>query len=97
MNFFEQVYEVVRKIPAGRVMTYGDVARELGTRDARRVGQALHANSNGEVFCHRVVNRDGKLAENFAFDGWKEQKRRLMAEGVGFVDEMHVDLMSFRA
>lgn len=93
MKFFEQVYQVVKRVPGGKVTTYGEIARALGTNDARRVGHALHANPDeGEVPCHRVVNKDGRLAPNFAFDGPKEQRRRLLAEGVAFRDATHVDL-----
>jgi len=84
MNFFEQVYEVVKKIPKGQVMTYGQVAQMLGTRDARRVGQALHANDNKNVPCHRVVFKDGGLAPNYTFGGAEEQKKKLLAEGIKF-------------
>lgn len=72
-------------------MTYGQVAAGLGTRDARRVGQALHANRNSTVPCHRVVFADGHLAPNYAFGGAYEQKRKLISEGVRFVDKK-VDL-----
>lgn len=92
-NFFEQVYNEVRKIPEGMVMTYGQIAERLGTRDARRVGHALHANrDSSNVPCHRVVNKEGRLAPGYAFGGPNEQKNRLIAEGVKFLDEMHVDL-----
>ena len=92
-NFFDQVYEVVRKIPEGKVMTYGQVAEAIGTKDARKVGFALHANSEGSgVPCHRVVNKEGRLAPGYAFGGPDEQKLRLMAEGVIFLDNDHVDL-----
>jgi O-6-methylguanine DNA methyltransferase len=58
MNFFNQVYELVRLIPEGKVTTYGDIAGALGTKDSRRVGHALHANKDGdETPCHRVVTR----------------------------------------
>ncbi|MGB6881744.1 MAG: MGMT family protein [Microgenomates group bacterium] len=90
--FFDEVYRIVRKIPTGKVATYGQIARLLGTRDARRIGYALHANKDPKTPCHRVVSKKGELAENFAFNGYKEHKRRLMAEGVSFKDEMHVDL-----
>lgn len=73
-------------------MTYGQIAEIFGTKDARRVGWALHGNKDPKVFCHRVVNKEGKVAINYAFDGWKEQKRRLLSEGVNFIDETHVDL-----
>lgn len=93
-NFKSEVYALVKKIPNGKVTTYGQIALQLGKpRGARQVGWALHQNTQGSgVPCHRVVNRDGRLAPNFAFDGWEEQKRRLDLEGVKFVDKMHVDL-----
>lgn len=93
MNFFDQVYEVVKKIPEGKVMTYGQIADALGTKDARRVGHALHANpDSSKVPCHRVVSKDGKLAPGYAFGGPGEQKMRLKAEGVVFKDDGCVDL-----
>lgn len=85
MSFFAEVYQVVRKVPKGKVTTYGEIARALGTKDARKVGWALHANNDPKTPCHRVVDREGKLAPNFAFDGEAEQKRRLLSEGVSFV------------
>ena len=92
-NFFERVYEEVKKIPEGKVMTYGQIASKIGTRDARRVGHALHANKEGSgVPCHRVVNKDGRLAPSYAFGGYHEQRNRLITEGVKFIDELHVDL-----
>jgi len=72
-NFFERVYEIVRQIPGGKVMTYGQIAFKLGTKDARRVGHALHANRNMECPCHRVVNKEGRLAPSYAFGGFREQ------------------------
>lgn len=92
MNFFERVYEVVKKIPAGKVMTYGQIADLLGTKDARRVGHALHANSDPNIPCHRVVNKDGRLAPGYAFGGPDEQRARLLSEGIEFVDENHVKM-----
>ena len=63
-------------------MTYGQIAKILGTRDARKVGWALHANRDRAVPCHRVVSKEGKLAVNFGWGGWREQERRLEREGV---------------
>lgn len=92
-NFFKQVYDLVKKVPTGKVTTYGEIAKALGTKDARRVGQALHANPSGEETpCHRVVNKEGRLAPGYAFGGPNEQKEKLLSEGVTFRDEMHVDL-----
>ena|SRR3989344_1805537 len=96
INFNQKVYETVKEIPAGKVTTYGEVARKLGNpRWSRQVGWALHANRSADVPCHRVVDRTGRLAPNFAFDGAGEQRRRLEVEGVGFRDEMHVNLTKF--
>lgn len=96
-NFNQRVYEIVKKVPKGKVTTYGDIAMALGNpRLARQVGWALHANNSADIPCHRVVNKEGRLAPNFAFDGWQEQKKRLMAEGVTFKDETHVDLIKLR-
>lgn len=91
-KLFERVYKIVRRIPKGKVTTYGEIARILGTKDARKVGFALHSNMYKDVPCHRVVDRNGRLAPNFAFDGPEEQRRRLLAEGISFVDANHVDL-----
>lgn len=91
MSYIDKVFKVVKKIPRGKVMTYGKIAKIVGV-DPRMVGWALHSNKDKNVPCHRVVNKDGRLAPNFAFDGWREQKRRLEAEGVKFIDETHVDL-----
>ena len=91
-TFFAKVYKIVEKIPVGKVATYGQVAESLGTKDARKVGWALHGNKDPEVPCHRVVNKNGRLAPGYAFGGPKEQKNRLLAEGVKFTNENHVDL-----
>lgn len=94
-GFFQRVYDIVRLIPSGKVATYGQIAKILGTKDARKVGFALHGNKDLNVPCHRVVNKCGRLAPNFAFDGWREQKRRLISEGVNFTDETHVELRKY--
>lgn len=93
LKFFDQVYREVAKIPEGKVMTYGRIAKILGTKDARKIGWALHANKNPQIPCYRVVNKDGCVADNYAFaGGWGEQKSRLLNEDVLFKDEKHVDL-----
>lgn len=86
-SFFDQVYALVQKVPAGKVTTYGALAKALGTRDARRIGHALHVNPNNSTTpCHRVVFSDGRLAPGFAFGGPDEQKRLLTSEGVEFMN-----------
>lgn len=91
-NFFEMVWGITQKIPAGKVTTYGLIASFLGTKDSRRVGHALHANKDPRVPCHRVVNKSGGLAPGFAFGGPNEQKNRLISEGVVFTSMGRVDL-----
>ena len=93
-SFREEVYRLVRKIPRGKVTTYGEIATKLGKpRWARQVGWALHQNRDSKTPCHRVVDRNGRLAPNFAFDGWREQRRRLLVEKVSFKDKKHADLV----
>lgn len=93
MRFYDKVYAVVQQIPKGRVATYGQLALLCGSpRAAKAVGNALHANPlPGTIPCHRVVNREGRLAPGFAFGGPNEQRRLLEQEQVevdadGFVD-----------
>lgn len=94
MNYIDKVHKKVRDIPEGRVTTYGSISKSVGI-DPRMVGWALHANKDENTPCHRVVDRNGRLASNFAFDGPDEQRRRLKAEGIEFKDDMHVDLKKY--
>ncbi|MBQ2934563.1 MAG: MGMT family protein [Clostridia bacterium] len=91
---FKKIYDVVCQIPRGRVATYGTVARMAGNpRWARVVGYALHNNpAPGIIPCHRVVNREGKVAESFVFGGSSVQREMLEAEGVIFDADGYVDL-----
>lgn len=94
MNSFEKIYEIVCQIPAGKVATYGQIARQAGNpRWARVVGYALHANpAFGKIPCHRVVNKEGRTAPAFAFGGSDVQKAMLEAEGVTFLPDGRVDI-----
>ena len=87
LSFSQQVYQVVRRIPRGKVATYGQVASLTGhPRNARSVGYALHDNPEpGVIPWHRVVFRDGSLAPGFAFGGPERQRQLLEDEGVRFV------------
>ena len=97
MNSFEIIYEVVKSIPKGKVATYGQVARLAGNpRWSRVVGYALHVNpAPGVIPCHRVVNREGKVAPAFAFGGSDIQRELLEAEGIVFEQDGHVDLKKY--
>ena len=94
MSFFENVYEAVQLIPRGKVATYGQIARMIGApRSSRAVGYALHANPRpGVIPCHRVVNREGRLAPAFAFGGPEIQAQLLESEGIEVGEDFIVDL-----
>lgn len=93
-SVFEQIYAQVQAVPRGRVATYGTVAALAGNpRWARVVGYALHVNPRpGVIPCHRVVKKDGSLAEGFAFGGEGVQRRLLEDEGVSFLPDGRVDM-----
>lgn len=97
MSVFERIYDVVKQIPKGKVATYGYVALKAGNpRWARVVGYALHNNPTpGVIPCHRVVNREGKVAEAFAFGGGDTQRALLEAEGIVFESDGTVDLKKY--
>lgn len=98
MNFFEEVYEVVKSIPKGKVATYGQIAKLLDApRSSRAVGYALHVNPTPIVIpCHRVVNRFGALAPAFAFGGREVQAELLAKEGVEVDENFIVDLAKYQ-
>jgi methylated-DNA-protein-cysteine methyltransferase-like protein len=95
--FYDRVYIAVKRIPKGRVATYGQIAAIAGnSRAARAVGWALHVNPEpGVIPCHRVINRFGKICEGFAFGGPAVQKRLLEEEGVEVSDDYFVDLSKY--
>ncbi|HUM84273.1 MAG TPA: MGMT family protein [Lachnospiraceae bacterium] len=97
MNTFERIYEQVKKIPYGRVASYGQIAALAGNRRwSRVVGYALHVNPDPDhIPCYRVVTKDGKLSEAFAFGGINRQEGLLEAEGVKVTDGC-VDMNRFR-
>ena len=95
METFERVYAAVRRIPRGRVATYGQIARMIGSpRAARIVGYALSA-APADVPCHRVVNRQGGLSAAFSPCGRETHRLLLEMEGVGFREDGTVDLEGY--
>ena len=85
-----RILACVESIPAGRVMTYGDVAEFVGASSPRIVGRVL-AMDDGSVPWHRVLRANGSLAEHL----YTEQRQRLLAEGIRFRGE-RVDLAAHR-
>lgn len=94
-GFYEQVYDLVAKIPVGTVTTYGDIAKMLGRpRAARFVGYAMNAScETDDLPWHRVTFSDGKT-----WDGeWKRVQHDLLtAEGVGFTPDGRIDVEKYR-
>ena len=90
---FDRIYDVVRRIPKGKVCSYGEIARVVGNpRLSRVVGYALHVNPQpGVIPCHRVVTKEGRLSPAFAFGGINMQANLLLSEGVTVV-EGYVDM-----
>lgn len=91
---FDLIYDIVRRIPRGKVATYGQIAALAGNpRLSRAVGYALHVNPDpAGIPCFRVVNREGRVSPAFAFGGENRQIALLEAEGVTFTREGYVDM-----
>lgn len=98
MSFYDEVYKVVVQIPKGKVATYGQIARILcSPKASRAVGYALHFNPMpGIIPCHRVVGRDGRMADSFAFGGISSQAELLASEGVEFDEDYKVNLDKYQ-
>lgn len=94
-NFYSQVYEIVAKIPKGKVTTYGQIALTLGKGPggARLVGWAMRsAPRDLKLPCHRVVNKLGELAPDYAFGSKDMQRELLTSEGISFLENGRIDM-----
>lgn len=92
----KRIYEAVKKIPKGKVATYGQVAAMAGNpKMSRAVGNALHKNPDpAGIPCFRVVNSKGELSGEFAFGGKGAQQALLQADGIEVTDGK-VDLQKY--
>lgn len=93
-SFFEQVYELVRQVPKGRVTSYGAIAAALGTKlSARMVGWAMNNahQVKPRVPAHRVVNRNGWLTGKMHFGDPNRMQELLEKEGIKVTDDAVVD------
>lgn len=94
-NTFEKIYDIVRRIPFGKVATYGQIARMVGNpRLSRAVGYAMHS-APEDVPCQRVVNRFGGMADAFEPFGKETHRMLLEIEGVEFKADGCVDLEKY--
>lgn len=84
----KKIYEAVKRIPKGKVATYGQVAKMAGNaKMSRAVGNALHKNPDPDgIPCYRVVNSKGELSGEFAFGGSKAQQKLLELDGIEIKD-----------
>jgi methylated-DNA-protein-cysteine methyltransferase related protein len=97
MTAYERIYQVVRRIPRGRVATYGQIAELAKASGPRQVGYALHALPDGsDVPWHRVVNAQGCISLRSGLGGEAFQQALLKAEAVEFDARGRIDLDRFR-
>ena len=97
-SFFDQVYQVVRLIPEGRVTSYGAIANYLGTKgSSRMVGYAMNGADQvtPKVPAHRVVNRNGLLTGKFHFKPPTKMEELLALEGIKVVDDKIIDFKKY--
>lgn len=93
----EKVYEFLRTIPKGKVVTYGQIAEYLGNKKlARVVGNILHNNPDEDKYpCYKVVDCKGNLSKHFAFGGIENQKKKLEMDSI-IVNDYKVDLDKYK-
>jgi methylated-DNA-protein-cysteine methyltransferase related protein len=99
VNFKEQVIEVVRKIPRGKVVSYGQVAAAIGQpRAARQVGWALHTlDGDNSVPWWRVINNEGRISiKGNMMSTPLAQKKYLESEGVSVAEDLSIDIQKYR-
>ena len=97
-EFFQRVYEIVARIPTGKVVTYGQIAAALGDpRQARTVGWALHSAPEWlDLSWHRVVNGSGGISTCSTTGGLNTQRKLLEDEGIIFNEDGCLDLERYR-
>ena len=96
-SVYDEIYAWVRRVPEGKVATYGQIAGLAGKCSARQVGYAMAALQDGaEVPWHRVINSQGRISLRTGSQGHRLQRILLEAEGVVFSAEDTIDLRIYR-
>ncbi len=98
LNFFEQVYEVAKLIPEGKVTTYGAIAKFLGSPQASRmVGWAMNNSNTYKCYipAHRVVNRNGVLTGKHHFGFNNTMEELLKNEGVIIKNDKIINMQNY--
>ena len=91
----ENVFNLLKEIPKGKVTTYKALAKKAGLKSPRHVGRIIHTNNQPEIYpCHRVVKSDGTLALGYKYGGRDGQKKRLLSDGIKFTNDK-IDLPSY--
>ena len=94
-DFFRKVYELVNRIPFGKVTSYGAIGKVIGIRSsARMVGWAMNSAAGSDIPCHRVVNRNGELTGKMYFSTPTMMRELLESEGVKFIGDA-VDMKKY--
>lgn len=85
MRLRDKVFSYLKKMPKGKIITYGELAKIFKT-SPRAIGRILHSNTDPKIPCHKVIFKDGRVSENYKFGGREGQIKRLRKEGIE-VDE----------
>ena len=97
VTIYERIYRTVRRVPRGRVATYGQIAELAKASGPRQVGYALHALAEGhDVPWHRIINARGMISLDSGIGGGNLQRALLEAEHVTFDEKGRVDLKKFQ-
>ena len=97
MTGYAKIYNWVRRVPAGKVATYGQIARLAGACSARQVGYAMAALRDGDdIPWHRIINSQGRISLRTGSDGHELQRILLEAEGIVFSAEDTIDFTKYR-
>ena len=97
MTVYQRIYRVIRRVPRGRVATYGQIAEMAKASGPRQVGYALHALPDGhDVPWHRIINARGAISLDSGIGGGNLQRAMLEAEKIVFDERGRVDLRRYQ-
>ena len=92
-DFRNKVYKAVKKVPHGKVVSYGQVATYIGSpRSARQVGWVLSQSAGTDVPWWRVINSEGRISINNKHVSKDEQRMYLASEGIKVTDNYNIDI-----
>ena len=96
MSVYNRIYEWVRRVPEGKVATYGQIAGLAGKCSARQVGYAMAALSGDSAIpWHRIINSQGRISQRTGSEGHRLQQILLEAEGIVFSEDDTIKLVKF--